>query len=249
MASRVFASGAWRATRSSHDCLVSSMAAHSSPRGSTPAAANASPATCVSTLPNCLQSERVGQPPGGVDGEHQDLATEVGGGHGRGRGGGRGLADPTRPAVDHDLLGRQQLLERPGRVHAACDDGPSRYPSSSARCVGDLAGGPHPVGALEQVGDVEQREFRPAARRGAGPGVPALVRRSVTASSAPSSTGLTGAPTAASQRRGLGRLAQAVEHCFLAPAEQLGQDPVDDDRGEVDDRLLARAGRPARWSR
>ena len=51
MASRVRASGAWRRTRSSQLCLVSSMATHSSPRGRTPAAVNASGGTWVSTFP------------------------------------------------------------------------------------------------------------------------------------------------------------------------------------------------------
>ena len=51
LAWRVSASGACRAIRSSQLCLVSSMAAHSSPRGLTPAALNTSSATRTSALP------------------------------------------------------------------------------------------------------------------------------------------------------------------------------------------------------
>src|SRR5579864_1067698 len=50
--SAVPASGAWRRMRLSHDCLVSSIAAHSSPLGFTPASANASSGTRAATLPN-----------------------------------------------------------------------------------------------------------------------------------------------------------------------------------------------------
>src|SRR5436305_4191775 len=48
----VAASGACRLMRASHDSLVSSMAAHSSPRGCTPACLKASGGTGFSLLPN-----------------------------------------------------------------------------------------------------------------------------------------------------------------------------------------------------
>src|ERR1700722_1374511 len=51
ISSLVCGSGACRRIRSSQDCLVSSMAAHSSPRGLSPAARNASSGTRRSVLP------------------------------------------------------------------------------------------------------------------------------------------------------------------------------------------------------
>jgi hypothetical protein len=75
-----------------------------------------------------LQAQGVGQALGGVDGDDQHLAAQLGAGHGaQGRGGG-GLAHPAGAAADHDLLGRQQLVERPGRVH----QNPSSAPRAAA---------------------------------------------------------------------------------------------------------------------
>ena len=169
-----------------------------------------------------LQAEGVGQPPGRVDGEHQHLAAELGGGHGRGRRRGRGLAHPARAAADDDLLGRQQLLER-GRALGRPGVLTGRPPSVAqlrAEGLGDLARGPHAVAALEQLGHVQERR----------PGGSAVAQRvevlgpraaQRTASSAASSTGSTTGrrPPAArdSGRQCLVRgLAQPLEDLLLA---------------------------------
>ena len=59
-----------------------------------------------------LEPHRRREPTGGVDGEHEHLATEVDRRLRGGGGGGRRLADAPGAAVDDDLLGREQLLER-----------------------------------------------------------------------------------------------------------------------------------------
>ena len=89
-----------------------------------------------------LEAEGVGQAAGRVDGEHQHLAAQVGGGHGPGGGRGGGLADPAGAAEDHDLLGGEQLLERAGRDlvgGAVLRGGPRSVPQLGAEGLGDGA--------------------------------------------------------------------------------------------------------------
>ena len=92
------------------------------------------------------------------------------------------------------------------------------------------------MAALEEVGHVEEgragRELGPQAGQ-------------VHAAGAPQRDGELGAVEDRADRRaegvaqrGLGRgVVELVEHLLLAPAEQLGEDPVGDDGGEVDDGL------------
>jgi hypothetical protein len=125
-----------------------------------------------------LQAQRVGQALGRVDGEHQHLAAQVGGGHRRGRGGGRGLAHPARTAGDHDLLGGAAAARACGRASSAVVRR-LRPPSELlGQQLGDLPGGPGPVGAGEQVGHVDSREAmgQPGAQRGQVPGPGATQR-------------------------------------------------------------------------
>ena len=148
------ASGAWRRTRSSQLCLVSSIAAHSSPRGSTPASTKASRGTCVSTLPNvsrpsALASRRAGStvststlPPWCTAAIAAAAAAVV------------VLPTPPEPQWITISLAASSCSIEP--VDAVL---PARHqnPSSSARWRGDLAGGAGAVAALEEVRHVEQR--------------------------------------------------------------------------------------------
>ena len=59
-----------------------------------------------------LEPQRVGQPLGRVDGQHQHLAAQVGGRRGTDRRGGGRLADAAGAGRHDDLLGRAQLLDR-----------------------------------------------------------------------------------------------------------------------------------------
>ena len=99
----VSSSGACRSTRSSHDCFVSSIAAQSSPRGSSPAPSSAPPGGTrwaslpMPSSPSAVASRR------GIDREHERLAAEAGRRAERGRRRDRRLADAARAAADDDL--------------------------------------------------------------------------------------------------------------------------------------------------
>ena len=107
--SRVSASGAWRRMRSSQLCLVSSIAAHSSPLGVAAAPVNASSGMRTSSFPIPFRPERVGQPARRVDREHQHPAALLDRRRRRQRGRRGRLAHAAGPAGDDDLLGREQL--------------------------------------------------------------------------------------------------------------------------------------------
>ena len=157
IASRVLASGAWRRMRSSQLCFVSSIAAHSSPRGSTPAAANAVGRHPGLDVAEPLDAEGVGEPLGRVDGEDEHLAAEVGRRHRRRRRRRRRLADAARAAVDDDLLGRERAARAwPSRGRSCVLASRHQNPSSCAEGLGDLAGGADAVVLREQLGHVEQ---------------------------------------------------------------------------------------------
>ena len=112
--SRVSASGAWRRMRSSQLCLVSSMAAHSSPLGWAAAPANTSSGMRTSSFPIPLSpsasaSRRAGstvstrtRPPCSTTAvAASDAAVVV-------------LPTPPGPAGDDDVLGVEQLSDRLG---------------------------------------------------------------------------------------------------------------------------------------
>ena len=82
-----------------------------------------------------FQPQGVGQPAGGIDGEHQHPAAERQAGHGGGGSGRGGLADAPRAAADHDLAGGQQRLDRTGPAvpAGAVSPGRAQYPSSAPR--------------------------------------------------------------------------------------------------------------------
>ena len=110
----VAASGAWRRTRPSHACLVSSIAAHSSPRGATPASWNAASGTRVAALPrpsspSASASRRAGStvststlPPWCTAAMAAAAAAVV------------VLPTPPEPHAIDDLVGGEQLLEWTG---------------------------------------------------------------------------------------------------------------------------------------
>ena len=72
------ASGAWWRMRASHDSLVSSMAAHSSPLGPQARGTEGLVGDAVLDVADAVEPERVGQPLGRVDGEHQHLGARGG---------------------------------------------------------------------------------------------------------------------------------------------------------------------------
>ena len=122
ISSRVRSSGACSRMRESQDSLVSSIAAHSSPLGFTPGGEEGLVGHAPLGVADPFEPQGVGQSAGGVDGEHEHLAAEMRGGHGRSRGRGRRLAHPPGPARHHDLLRRQEAVERrPARVGLARD--------------------------------------------------------------------------------------------------------------------------------
>src|SRR5437762_9662914 len=159
----VAASGACRWTSASHDSLVSSMAAHSSPRGCTPACLKASLGTGFSLLPKpsrprALAKRRAGStvttstlPPSDAAAMAAAAAAVV--------------VLPT-PPDPHTMaislaasrcssdVARSSSLRRFG-VTAA-----SLVAQFRAQGLGNLAGGAEAVGAHEQVRDVEERDRR-----------------------------------------------------------------------------------------
>ena len=134
---------------------MSSMAAHSSPRGFSPAAANASGRTRRSSLPMPSSPSASASRRAGSTVSTSTRPPRCSGGHRRQRRRRRGLAHPARPAGDHDLLGRQQLLERGRR----CAISSSSSASASATCIDR----PLAVAAGEQLGHEHDAEARPEA--------------------------------------------------------------------------------------
>src|SRR5919108_2619671 len=168
MASRVWGSGACARTSSSHDSLVSSIAAHSSPRGSTPAERNSSGGTGVSTLPNCsspraLASRRAGStvmtstfPPRWAVAMAATAAAVV--------------VLPTPP--DPQQITISLAATRCSSEVAGTFAGRGTLllvPQLRAQRLGDLAGGPHALAPLEQLGDVQQVGLPQPDRRQPGP--------------------------------------------------------------------------------
>ena len=205
-----------------------------------PAAANASSGTRVSTLPNDSRPRALARRRAGSTVSDEHLAAELGRGHGAGRGRGGRLADAARPAADDDLLGGEQLLER--AASAPAGRAGHQEPSSSPRWLGDAVGGPHAVRALEQVGHVEHgsvpAELGPQLLEVPGPGAAQAdgeLRRPRGSAPPDPRPRRRARPTICSSRR------RRSNDSSSPRAEQLGQDPVDDDGGQVDDRLLAEA--------
>ena len=79
-ASRTSASGAWRRMRSSQPALVSSIAAHSSPRGVDAGGVERRRRHLRGDVAEGADAERVGEAPGRVDGEHEHPAALLDGG-------------------------------------------------------------------------------------------------------------------------------------------------------------------------
>ncbi len=158
ISSRVRRSGAWRRMRSSHDSFMSSMAAHSSPRGRTPAARKASSGTRCSWLPRpssprASASRRAGSTVSTRTLPPWRTAAMHGGGGGR-----RRLAHPAGSAADDDLLGRQQPVEAGPPVGSPATgtvSGRPSVPELLAQRGGHLSGGAQAVGAGEEVGQIE----------------------------------------------------------------------------------------------
>ena len=99
-----------------------------------------------------------GQPPGGVDGEHQHLAGRAGGHPGAERGGEGRLADAARPAHHDQAVGVEQPAERrepPAAAAAAPGPAGCSHDSSSPERSGDGPGGRQPRLAPEALGQVE----------------------------------------------------------------------------------------------
>ena len=202
--------------------------------------------TWVSTLPNCsspraLASRRAGSTvrrapcrPGEPRHGHASAAAMV------------VLPTPPEPQVIRDLLGREQLLDGRPRAPGAPSCGRSHQGELGARGTRRSAGSPADAVAPLRTAPGRTAAAGGAARLRSAPRCSARVRRSVTAR------------RPLEQRRDarrrlrrehLGPDHRAFEHLLLAPAEQLGQHPVDDDRGEIDRRSPSRGGRTARWSR
>ena len=239
-------SGACRCTRSSQLCRVSSIAAHSSPRGFTSAAANAAAGTRVSTLPkpsrpSALARRRAGST---VSTEHAPAVT------GRGHGAPSAAAVvvlPTPPgaAAHHDLLRREQLLDR-AHATACC-------PPSVAQLRGQR--GRRPCGSPAYRGCAGTGR----ARRASGPArsssarsrsrCSALPRRSATAKRGGVHEMVDVAAGFSDVARRRSSSFNASKQLLFAAPEQLGQHPVDDDGREIDVRLVFQARRPARASR
>ena len=151
------------------------------------------------------------------------------------------LPTPPEPQRDDDLLGRQQLLERADRPSGSVASALAIEPSSSPRASATWRVKRRPVERANSSGRYSMSTSRQGVAQACARW-PARVRRSVTASSAASKTRLDvaadGGSRARPRRPGSRR---ALEHLLLAPAEQLGQHPVDDDGGEVDVGLVVEA--------
>src|ERR671910_2117613 len=240
MASRVAASGAWLRTSSSHDCLVSSIAAHSSPRGSTPAFANRAPSTCVSTLPKrsrprALASRRAGStvitstlPPRWAAAMAAAAAAVV--------------VLPTPPDPQQITIslaarsGSSDVATSPIRVPGRLlPRGATLEPQLRAERLGDLAGGAHAVAALEQLGHVEQvgarRQPRAEGTQVLRPRAPQLHGELGSLEQGPHGT-----VDRLGEVRGVLRLTEGPEDALLAVGEQLRQHPVDHHGRQVDNR-------------
>ena len=215
------------------------MAAHSSPRGSTPCVRErARAATRRLDVAELLEPERVGQPPRRVDGEHEHPAAEMDGGHRRrGRGGG-GLADAARAAGDDDLLGRQQRLERRRSVDVGSSAVERARPRASATVASRT-----PWWRVNSSGTytsgTSPAEARRAGGRGARRRAPAQAHRERRRRRARSST--PGADLRASASSVGGRAAGRTASSSPRPNSS-GSTLVDDDRGEVDVRSRRRGG-------
>src|SRR3954447_3351260 len=190
MASRVSSSGAWVRTRSSQESLVSSMAAHSSPRGSTPASVNSSSGTRVSTLPNCSRPSALASRLAGSTVSTRTLPPRWAAAMAAVAAAVVVLPTPPDPQVTtisfdayscsivprgsvRRPLPRARLAGLPGGSPAF--DEPrvaTSVPDLGGEGVGDGPGRSHAVVAGEQVGDVEQgqvgRELGPQAGEVAG---------------------------------------------------------------------------------
>src|SRR5919202_4681791 len=223
MRSAVALSGACRWTSSSHDCLVSSMAAHSSPRGSTPASLNADGSILRSTLPRLSMPRASARRRAGSTVSTSVLLP-------------RATADmaaaaaavvvlPTPPDPQQTAI--SLAASRCSRVGACRVAVATSVPQLGAEGGGYLARRAQPVAPGEQLGDVQQGDARAdrltqlvevdgagtAHGHGQAGGVEDL---------------LDGAPHRLGDAGGEGRLPQPLEHLLVAPAEQLGEDAVHD---------------------
>ena len=172
---------AWRRVRGGGSArpspaLVSSIATHSSPRGSTPAAANASSGTRVAVLPSAPSPSASARRRAGIDGEHEHPRRRV-------------VALPRRPGRRRWWSCRRHRCRRrapsPWRragcraqrdVDAAPSPalGPRASPSSSSASASATSETTRrPDGPREQLGDVRSASADRSARqapRGAGRG-------------------------------------------------------------------------------
>src|SRR5918995_779614 len=179
IASRVAGSGAWVRTSSSHDCLVSSIAAHSSPRGRAPASVNSSVGTCVSTLPKRSSPRALARRLAGSTVMTRTLPPSWAAAWAAAAAAVVVLPTPPEPqqitisfAARSD--GRDDRVASAGRTLRAAAIAVPSVPQLGAERLGDLVGGAHPVAALEQLGHVQQlgpgRQAGPQARQVLGPG-------------------------------------------------------------------------------
>ena len=211
------------------------MAAHSSPRGFTPAAREGLVGNPVLGVADAVESEGVGEALGRVDGQDEDLQPWRTAAMSGRRPPPWSSCPPPGTAGDDDLLGGQQAVHgRCGRVGAPCPCGRAARAAIRAQLLaeraGHLAGGAQPVGPGEQVRQVEQRARRGRCPRAGARDGSERVRRMVTARRAASRTGPASPPTSpSSSARGPGA-ARASKTASSLAAEQLGQHPVDHDR-------------------
>ena len=241
----VASSGACRRTSSSHDRLVSSIAAHSSPRGSTPSSAYASSGTRRATLPNASSPSasarrRAGSmvststlPPRRAAAVSADAAaTDV-------------LPTPPEPQNTTTSARPASSASQRGRRIAGCRS--LTLTELLAERLGHHAGDPQPVVADEQVRQRAAAAGRPP--RAGGARCTDRLRRIDTARRAASSTAVAPGPARSCSSSSGPGLAQRVEHRLVGVGEQLGQHAVHDHDTERHVELLARAWPPARWSR
>ena len=199
-ASRTLASGAWRRISSSQPALVSSIAAHSSPRGvdagrrRTPSAGTRVAVLPSAPTPSASASRRAGStvststlPPWSTAAASPSAAAIV------------VLPTPPDPQHEHHLLAGQQRVERAREL----DRAPSRLASSSRRDVQLLGerlgdeGDDAPAGRPgEQLGHVEDRQAGRDGRRAAARGGRLPTRRRASVIWAASTTSRTPGPAA-----------------------------------------------------